>query len=260
MGEVRFSTESYDGCEKELISFRNANRGLARDLGYFRWRYLKRPNKAEPVIVWATDASGERVGALSVIPHHYHVGGSVERLGILGDISVSKKCRGRGIAKGMFEYLSGLKEVKDLSACVVLPNAEALKPLEKSGWVSVTRLERYVKLLSTREMIEKRLNKKMISRLISPTLDFLLKVASGEALVRSRSEYTGSTVGGSTPGSTSSGRRSIRTGWRWVLETGNTSRGGIQATLSRNTAYTRSQGARSSAATSSSIRMETPAT
>lgn len=195
MGEIRFSAESYDGCEKELISFRNENRGVARGMEYFRWRYRERPNGAEPIIVWATDDSGERAGALSVIPHHYHVGNSVERLGVLGDISVSEKYRGRGIAKGMFDYLSGLGPVKDLTACVVLPNKEAMRPLEKSGWVPVTRLERYVKLLSTREIIERRLNKK-VSALASPALDFFLKLAAREASLSERSGYKGRLASG----------------------------------------------------------------
>jgi hypothetical protein len=90
MGEVRFSTESYGACSQELIAFRNANRALARGPEYFQWRYLKRPNGAEPIIVWARDASGEIAGSLSVIPHHYHVGDTVCRIGVLGDISVSE--------------------------------------------------------------------------------------------------------------------------------------------------------------------------
>jgi GNAT superfamily N-acetyltransferase len=195
MGEVRFSTESYGACSQELIAFRNANRALARGPEYFQWRYLKRPNGAEPIIVWARDASGEIAGSLSVIPHHYHVGDTVCRIGVLGDISVSEKYRGKGIAKEMFGYLSGLKPVKNLNACIVLPNKEALRPLEKSGWVTVARLERYVKLLSTREIIERRLNKK-ISGLVSPVLDFFLKLATREVPLRERSGYKGALEAG----------------------------------------------------------------
>jgi len=131
MGEFSCSAENYEKCKDELAAFRNANRASARGPEYFRWRYRGRPNNAPPIIVAARDASGEIAGALSVIPHHYYVGNNLKRLGVLGDISVSEKYRGRGIAQKMFVCLPGLEAVRELEGCVVLPNKEALRPLEK---------------------------------------------------------------------------------------------------------------------------------
>jgi len=194
-GEVSCSAEDYEKCKDEFAAFRNANRAVARGPEYFRWRYCGRPNNALPIIVVARDASGAVAGALSVIPHHYHVGGSLKRLGVLGDISVSEKYRGRGVAKKMFACLSGLDEVKKLEGCVVLPNEEALRPLEKSGWVIVTALERHVKPLSTREMVARRLNRKAAT-LISPALDIFLRLVAREPSLRGRGGFAGGAASG----------------------------------------------------------------
>jgi len=195
MSDVRVSTEDYEKCKDEFAAFRNANRAAARAPEYFRWRYRERPNAAEPVIVCARDSSGDLAGALSVIPHHYHVCDAVSRLGVLGDISVSEKYRGKGVARKMFALLPGLKAVKDLAGCMVIPNEDAMRPLERSGWVTATKLERHVKLLNTREIIARRSSRK-ISTLVSPALDFLLRLAVREPRLSARKGFSGAPAAG----------------------------------------------------------------
>lgn len=195
MSDVRVSAENYEKCKDEFAAFRNANRTVARAPEYFRWRYQERPNAAEPVIVCARDASGEIAGALSVIPHHYHVRDAVTRLGVLGDISVSGKHRGKGVAKKMFALLPGLKPVRELAGCIVIPNEDALRPLGKSGWVTATKLERHVKLLNTKEIIARRSSRK-ISTLVSPALDIFLRLAVREPLLSERKDYSGAPASG----------------------------------------------------------------
>lgn len=137
------------------MKLRNANRDVARDEGYFDWRYLGRPGGWSPVIVLARDARGEVIGSLSLIPHSYWIDDAMAVVGLLGDISVASEWRGRSIAQKMFRFLSGSEAIRELRCCVVLPNEPAARPLEKSGWVNASRLNRHIRIVNIERMLRR---------------------------------------------------------------------------------------------------------
>lgn len=187
---IKFSTSTYEKCKKDFIAFKNANREAERDEKHFDWRYLDRPCELKPIIVWAENSDGRKIGALSIVPHHYSIDNKVYPLGILGDISVAKEYRGQGIAKKMFNYLSGLDEIKKLKACIVLPNEDAARPLEKTGWQTVSRLERYIKVLD----VKKRLKGKVFLEALSPFINSLLKLLSYETFLKEAPGFKGEVI------------------------------------------------------------------
>lgn len=154
--EVELSALSYHQCKPDVMKLRNANRDIARDEGYFDWRYLGRPGGWSPVIVLARDGRGEAIGSLSLIPHSYWIDNAMAVVGLLGDISVASEWRGRSIAQKMFRFLSGLEAIRELRCCVVLPNEPAARPLEKTGWSTVSRLNRYIRVADIGRMLQKR--------------------------------------------------------------------------------------------------------
>lgn len=176
----------YEECKKDLMAFRNQNRAACRDSRYFDWRYLKRPSGRAPVIVWALEKSGSPAGSLSLIPHEYFIGGRSRTVGVLGDISVSEKMRGRGIAGAMLGYLGRLKEVRELDGCMVLPNEEAARPLQKAGWNKRSCLERHVKLLDLKSQISKKAGA-IAASVAAPPLNLLLRLT--ETAVRVPAAY-----------------------------------------------------------------------
>lgn len=147
LNDIELSAVPYEQCKKDLVEFRNRNRQTGRGLDYFDWRYLKRPSGRQPIIVQAVEKGAGMVGSLSLIPHEYSVNGAPCLFGVLGDISVSESARGKGIAGRMLNYLQGLKEVSTLRACIVLPNDEASRPLQKARWETKSNVERHVKIL-----------------------------------------------------------------------------------------------------------------
>ncbi len=183
MSEIIFSKYSFEECKKDFIAFRNENRDSKRNEAYFEWRFLKRPSGAQPVIVWAETAAGEKIGSLSIVPHQYLINNLSYPLAILGDISVSRQWRGKGVAKQMFNYLSGLDEVKKLKACVVLPNEEAARPLGKASWQKVSELERYVKILRSEDFLKRVLRGKTFSKIISTSLNTVLRLSVNEVFL-----------------------------------------------------------------------------
>lgn len=140
---IRLSIVGYDAGAADLLAIRNANRETPRDTGYFDWRYRGQPAAHPPVVVLAEHWSGERIGALSMIPRDYLVDGARCSLGVLGDLSVSAPWRGRGLAGRMLRYAAESDVARGWAASVVLTDEAAAGSLERSGWRTVTRLRRY---------------------------------------------------------------------------------------------------------------------
>lgn len=147
MSDIRFTVVPYETCVQEVIDFRNANREIMRDLRYFKWRYEHRPCQRKAIIVWGIDSEDRKVAAASIIPHDFYVLDGVYPVGLLGDISVAPEYRGHGIATRMLQFLRQDPELQALRACLVLPNDEATRSLERAGWRHATSIARLVKIV-----------------------------------------------------------------------------------------------------------------
>jgi GNAT superfamily N-acetyltransferase len=174
----------YPDCVRELIEFRNLNRRIPRDRAYFDWRYLGRPCAAAPIIVWA-ESESRRVGALTIFPHDFYILDGEYPLGVLGDISVRKECRGMGIAGAMFGFIAGIEAARSLHGCVVLPNEDAARPLRKSGWHDTNRIERFAKVLDFGKRFSEHAGSRLLRTLGGP-LNLLTRGLTYEGLYRSR--------------------------------------------------------------------------
>jgi predicted acetyltransferase len=181
----------YEKCKADLLAFRNANRQTKQDETYIDWRYAGRPCKLQPIIVWAETDRGGKIGSLSLIPHHYMINNRVVPLGVLGDISVAEQWRGRGVARRMFRYLSELEEVKQLEACIVLPNEDAAAPLQKTGWQTITETDRFVKILRFKEMFHRKWGSRMASQIISGPLDTVAELLSLDTHLKTPADCRG---------------------------------------------------------------------
>jgi GNAT superfamily N-acetyltransferase len=175
---VSLTVSGYPECAQELIEFRNANRPIPRDRRYFDWRYLERPCAVPAIVIWA-ESEGRRAGALTVFPHDYHVLDGEYPVGVVGDISVNRDCRGRGIAGAMFRFVTGTEAVCRLRGCLVLPNADAAGPLGKSGWRDTARIERFAKILDVRPRVARLVGNRVAGTLAAP-LNLLMRGWSHE--------------------------------------------------------------------------------
>jgi len=182
--EVSLHVAKYPDCAPELIEFRNLNRRVPRDRTYFDWRYLGRPCAATPIVVWAENA-GQRVGALTIFPHDFYVLDGEYPLGILGDISVRKECRGLGIAGAMFRFMAQIEALRNLYGCLVLPNEDAVRPLSNSGWRETNRIERFSKVLDFGSRFSERADSSLL-RILAVPLNLMTRRLTYEGLYRSR--------------------------------------------------------------------------
>lgn len=182
--QVSFQVSAYPDCARELIEFRNLNRHIPRDSGYFDWRYLARPCAQAPIIVWA-ESAGERVGALTIFPHDYYVLDGEYPVAVLGDISVRAEHRGSGIAGAMFRFLPQIEAVRCLRGALVLPNEQAARSLGKSGWREIHRVERFVKMLDFRPRLAARIGARFAGALAAP-MNRLARGLTYESFYRNR--------------------------------------------------------------------------
>ena len=189
MGEISFRISTYNECKNDLLAFRNANRDSIVDLDYFEWRYLERPCDFKPIIIWAENQGGEKVGAVSIIPQYYSIDNIICPVGVIGDISVSKEWRRKGIARKMFIHLKELDNIEPVKLYFVLPNDSAGGVLKEAGWETVTKIDRYIKILRFEERIAKIISVVLLRRILCFALDRLAKTLSYEAICRKRHNY-----------------------------------------------------------------------
>jgi GNAT superfamily N-acetyltransferase len=189
MSEFHFTVVPYDTCVDEVIAFRNANRVLARDRHYFEWRYQHRPCQQSAMIVWGIDSHGRKVAAASIIPHDFYVLDGVYPVGMLGDISVAPECRGHGIATKLLQFLQQESTFQSLRACIVLPNDEAARPLERAGWVSVTSIARFVKIIDLGPRLQHWFGRWRPVMVAAHAINFLSRFVSMDGWGRHRASY-----------------------------------------------------------------------
>lgn len=157
MSDIEFSLAPFASCVDEVVSFRNANRPIQRDHGYFEWRYRRRPCAEQAQIVWGADRQGRKFASASIIPHDFFVGDRVHAVGMLGDISVLPECRGQGVGTRMIEFLHGAESLQRLLGCLVLPNDEAASAFERAHWADATHIERFVRIVDIAPRLRSRL-------------------------------------------------------------------------------------------------------
>lgn len=176
--DLRLSHTTYRQSKVEFIDFRNLNRDDVRDETYFDWRYSKRPNDSEPIIVFARGERDEIIGSFSIIPHRYAIDNSTRCLGVVGDISVRQEFRGKGIATKMLAYIDKIEELRKCECNIVLPNIEASIPLQRTGWRRVSSLQRFVKVIDTNYLFEKKAGLSLFGTFFSGVADKILDIIS----------------------------------------------------------------------------------
>ena len=195
MNDVFFKIVPYETCIQEVISFRNANRILARDRNYCRWRYESRPCQHKAMVVWGTNREGCKVAAASIIPHDFYVLDDVYPVGLVGDISVTPEWRGRGVATQLLQFLRQEPWLQTLRACMVLPNDDAARPLERAGWSSATNIARFVRIVDISPRLQSRFGRRWPVVAAARAINFLVKYGSMDGWQRRRTLSLSAEVG-----------------------------------------------------------------
>jgi GNAT superfamily N-acetyltransferase len=159
VSDVTFRTLPFGQCADIVATFRNAQREAQRDAAYFDWRYVQRPSGLPAYVTLGFDATGQAVAAASLIPHDFSIAGTLEKAGMVGDVSVSESMRGHGLAARLIAQLRDDAFGRGLAACFVLPNKELTGALTRNGFQTVGAIRRAIRLLRMRGRLQRRLGR-----------------------------------------------------------------------------------------------------
>ncbi len=158
-----FSATGYRGHEGEILVMRNRNRTTPQTRAHLDWRYIGEPAPQPPQVFWLRDQTDEPAAMATLIFRSYFVDGRETFLPVLGDISVEQKYRGQGLAKDLFQKISGYVAQQKFPAAFVMPNAAAEKGLTAAGWTTVDQLTPLVCVTNPTAKFHRRLKLKPLA-------------------------------------------------------------------------------------------------
>jgi len=158
----------FDGCAGEILRLRNANRENPETLAYLSWRYALAPGCPAPCVYWLRGASGERIGMASVIFRPYLLDGKRVPVGVIGDISLEARWRGRGLGHSLLKFMtSDLERRFPDRAALVIPTEAARGVLAGCGWLAAGRLVPLVCALDPANFLAARLGNIVLARALA---------------------------------------------------------------------------------------------
>jgi GNAT superfamily N-acetyltransferase len=135
----------YADNEDRVLHLRNANRDTAQTREFLDWRYRQLPDMPSPCIAWLMSSAGEAVGMAAAVFRAFWVNGALSRMAVVGDISLDKRLRGKGVGQQLLVGLSRHLEQRVPGGCaLVIPTEAARRSLDLVGWRTVGRLIPYV--------------------------------------------------------------------------------------------------------------------
>lgn len=152
---------SYKGNEENVLTIRNRNRDYDATIEYLNWRYTGLKSEKEPVIFFVKKFQNI-VGMASIIYRSYRIKGQKIEVPILGDISIDKDLRGKGVAGLLFIHINKFLNENNIPFAFVLPNIAAKKSLLKECWKTQEELVRYVFFLNPKRALKKSQNNAFI--------------------------------------------------------------------------------------------------
>ena len=172
--ETTISKNTSEQSLQNVHLIRNRNRSEKKSLEYIFWRYKGQENAGDYDIFWV-NFNDQKVGMAAVIRRPYYVYGKKKQLLVLGDISLDKEYRRKGVADQLFEFMQDYYSNGE-ECGFVFPNREAKRVLTSHGWDYVEPLIHYVLLLNPYNRIRSFTKSHTISIVSSTLVRFLLKL------------------------------------------------------------------------------------
>lgn len=162
MHNIRCEVTSYDDHAYDVLKMRNNNRPNTKTKAYLDWRYIGYKSKNAPKIIWIKNNDNKKIGMVGVIYREYWLGNKKKEIAVIGDISLNKESRGKGIGKKLFQCLNEIL-IKENSVGFVIPNTAAKKSLMSVGWHIEEKLIPHLFLINPAIYIKKYIKSNIIT-------------------------------------------------------------------------------------------------
>jgi hypothetical protein len=146
----------------------------------FRWLYEQGPTRGFAL----RTAGGECVGGIGCLERKFRIGGREFTAGQAIDINVNSDHRTIGPALKLQRTVVAPVAEGRLGLMYSFPNEQAEGVLGRIGYKSIGRFQRWVKLLSARTQLRRRVRPEWLAGVAATVLDAGLRLASPEMFVR----------------------------------------------------------------------------
>ncbi|MFC1524396.1 hypothetical protein ACFL6N_06355 [Thermodesulfobacteriota bacterium] len=152
----------------------NRNRDQTFDRDRFVWLYLDNPEGSAKAWFVIDEATNQAVAFTAVLPRMFMVEGRKITVWNCSDFSVDKKFRTLGIAIKLRRIAKDAIEDGYTPALYAHPNDNRMDIVhQKVGHKRLGGMQRFVKLLDTRKFIENKIHSKIISAILSNTINIV---------------------------------------------------------------------------------------
>ena len=160
------TVSTYQGHEEDVLQFRNRNRPVPRTRTYMDWRYLGQQSPFSPLVFWVRNCNDTPMGMASIIFRPFWVGGRAQHFAVLGDISVDREFRGRGISRILYSSINSYLIEQTSSIALVIANLPARRGLASSHWTTGGSFLRYLFFLNPAVKFDRLPRGSVISKLM----------------------------------------------------------------------------------------------
>lgn len=163
---ITYSVTNYTGYEEEAIRVLNLTRNPPKEPSHMQWRYrgLKTPH--EPLVFWAKDSNGIRIGMDAIIFRKYWVNNEVRYIAVGGDMSVSPEHSGKGIAKSLVHLKTKEMEQRRVGVAIAISNPASAKIHSYAGWERNEEFIRHTYIINPEKKINKYVKIKKIGKIV----------------------------------------------------------------------------------------------
>ena len=137
----RCTATAFQGFEAEILRLRNSNREHGETLDYLKWRYQSTAGAPDPRVYWLLDAAERPIGMASAIFRPYSINAIAGYVAVIGDISIDKEWRGRGLGRTLLQFMTAdLDREHAGHPGLVIPTESARRTLARVGWATAGSL------------------------------------------------------------------------------------------------------------------------
>jgi GNAT superfamily N-acetyltransferase len=132
---------AFQGFEAEILRLRNSNREHGETLDYLKWRYQSTAGAPDPRVYWLLDAAERPIGMASAIFRPYSINATAGYVAVIGDISIDKEWRGRGLGRTLLQFMTTELDREHAGhPGLVIPTETARRTLARVGWATAGSL------------------------------------------------------------------------------------------------------------------------
>ena len=184
-GRYSILVTPYIGYEDTVLEIRNRNRTRPTDRAHMDWRYKQLEGVKAARLFWIEVAGGMKIGVAGVVFRKYCVNGNLREMGVLGDIALDTRFRGKGLGKKLFDAINRSFQEDGSTLGLVIPNEMAGRALKATGWETADSLIPYVMDMEPGSKLVALLGNKtakIVAAIIRESLLFVLRLKVDEEM------------------------------------------------------------------------------